>query len=140
MRIDRRRYAPRICGRRRQGCAFSDRLSAGKLSGMSSWLSFLRRAPGWLKRTVAEFEPDVINSHFVFPAGYVVVRSGLNLPHVTSVVGADIHDPTRKSSADRNWLVRRYTRRAIGGGFRRYDAQRRSRPSEPSSCFPMRTS
>ncbi|MGM0489604.1 MAG: glycosyltransferase family 4 protein [Planctomycetota bacterium] len=81
-------------------------LRQGNLAGLRSWLSFLVRAPGELRGAVRRFQPDVVNSHFVFPAGYVVSRHARGVPHVTSVVGADIHDPTRRVSADANWLVR----------------------------------
>ena len=88
-------------------------MRSGKLAGFTSWVSFLPRASRYLHRIALDFKPHVINSHFVFPSGYVVARVGLNIPHITSVVGADIHDPTRKVSADCNLLVRWLVRQAV---------------------------
>jgi glycosyltransferase involved in cell wall biosynthesis len=82
-------------------------------AGMSQWLSFLCRASGQLRASAADFAPDVIHSHFLFPSGYVVACAGLDVPHVSSAVGAEIHDPSRKFSADRNWLMRRLVRRVV---------------------------
>jgi len=49
----------------------------------------------------------------VFPGGYVVAKSGTDVPHVTTVIGADIYDPTRSVSAHRNWLVRQGVKKAL---------------------------
>lgn len=93
------------------------RFSLGKkntaLAGMRWWLLFVGKARRELKRAVKQFRPDVINSHFVFPAGFIVAQSKLSLPHVTSVVGADIHDPTRRLAADGNRLVRWLSRMTL---------------------------
>lgn len=92
-------------------------VESGKLAGMKAWLSYLWHMPSHLKTAVTSFRPDVVNSHFVFPSGYVVAQSSLDVPHVTSVVGADIHDPTRTLSADSNFLIRQFTRSAISNAF-----------------------
>ncbi|MDA8019772.1 MAG: glycosyltransferase family 4 protein [Thermoanaerobaculia bacterium] len=85
----------------------------GRLAGPRTWLSFLYRAGGILRAAAAEFQPDVIHSHFLFPSGYVVARAGLDVPHVSSTVGAEVHDPSRRFAADRNVLMRRWIRRVI---------------------------
>ena len=89
---------------------------AGDLPSVRSTLSFVRQAPGRLRALAKEFRPDVINSHFTFPAGFAVACARLPVPHVTMAVGADIHDPTRRISADNNpvihWLVGRAIRHA----------------------------
>ena len=87
--------------------------NSNRLAGLTTWLSFLTAAPRHVRRAAAEFRPDVINAHFVFPAAFVVARSGLTIPHVASIVGADIHDPTRRVSADNNLLVRWASRQAL---------------------------
>jgi len=86
----------------------------GQLAGLRGWLSFLRRGPAALRKAVAEFNPDVINSQFLFPSGYVVARTKTTVPHVASTVGAEIHDPSRRFSADRNWIMRACVRRVVG--------------------------
>lgn len=88
-------------------------MSTGKLAGVKNWLSFLRRAPQALRKAIADFRPEVIHSHFLFPSAYVVSGCKTGLPHVASIVGADIFDPTRRVSAENNLLVRMLIRRAL---------------------------
>lgn len=83
------------------------------LAGFRIWISFLRKSKKYLRRAALNFKPDILNSHFIFPSGYVVAKTRLEIPHIASVVGADIHDPTRYISADRNLLTRRFTKVAI---------------------------
>lgn len=86
---------------------------AGQLAGARSWLSFLWRAPAQIRRLVGTFRPDIIHSHFLFPSGYVVARAGEGVPHVSSAVGAELHDPSRRFSADRSRLMRIAVRRVL---------------------------
>jgi glycosyltransferase involved in cell wall biosynthesis len=92
---------------------FGNGAARGKAAGMRWWLTFLRQAPARFRETLRDFKPDAVNSHFLFPAGLVVARSGTGVPHVATVVGADVYDPTRKISADRNWLMRQLARRTV---------------------------
>jgi glycosyltransferase involved in cell wall biosynthesis len=85
----------------------------GKLAGLRSWLAFAMVASGRLRRAVSEMKPDVVASFFLVPAGWLVARTPSSIPHVTTIVGADIHDPTRRISPDRNRLVRRLAQRAV---------------------------
>ncbi|MFG0335967.1 MAG: glycosyltransferase [Maioricimonas sp. JB049] len=105
--------APRPVDQRLQLQEIPTTSDRGRLPGLRTWMSFLWNAPAAIRCAVRDFRPDVVNSHFVFPAGFVVVRSGVEVPHVTSVVGADIHDPTRRVSADCSRLIRRLTVPAI---------------------------
>ena len=100
----------------------------------SRW-GFLRRAHRQIRKTAREFQPDVVNSQFLFPAGFAVARARLETPHVASMVGADVHDPTRWLSADNNWLVRRATKHCL----RRADALTSSSDDltrRIQACFP----
>jgi glycosyltransferase involved in cell wall biosynthesis len=92
---------------------FGNGAKRGKVAGMRWWLTFLRQAPARFREALRDFRPDVVNSHFLFPAGLVVARTGTDVPHVATVVGADVYDPTRKISADRNWLMRQLARRTV---------------------------
>jgi glycosyltransferase involved in cell wall biosynthesis len=85
----------------------------GKLANLRSWLAFSARAPGQVRRAAAEMNPEIVASFFLVPAGWLVARTISGIPHVTTIVGADIHDPTRRISPDRSWLVRRMAGRAI---------------------------
>lgn len=106
--------------RAREGAVELDEINvadSSRLPGLGTWASFLWHAPERIRRAVREFQPDVVNSHFVFPAGFVVRRAGVDVPHVTSVVGADVHDPTRRVSADRSVVLRWLSRTAVQSAF-----------------------
>ena len=84
----------------------------GKIGGWRTWLSFLSRAPGELRQAIVDRAPDIIHSFFVVPSGFLVAKLGLDLPHVTTAVGGDIHGP-RRLAADNNPIVRMMARKAI---------------------------
>jgi len=86
----------------------------GKLAGIKSWLDYMQKASIYLKRIVKSFDPDVINSFFLFPSGYIVAHSGIKRPHIISIVGADIFDPTRRwLTASGNFAIRNFSRKAV---------------------------
>jgi glycosyltransferase involved in cell wall biosynthesis len=51
---------------------------------------------------------DVVNSHFCIPTGPLgfLAAKVLNLPHVLTIIGGDIYDPTKKSSPHRSVVMR----------------------------------
>jgi glycosyltransferase involved in cell wall biosynthesis len=86
----------------------------GRPAGPRVWLGFLARAPGRIREMAERFAPDGIASFFPVAAGLAVARAGCAAPHVTSFVGADIHDPTRRwVAADTNPVIRGLTARAL---------------------------
>lgn len=50
-----------------------------------------------LKRVLERYQPDVVNAHFSMPTGLPLARlcEQRDIPLVTSVMGADLYDPTR---------------------------------------------
>jgi len=51
---------------------------------------------------------DVANSHFSIPTGPlgVFVSKVLRVPHILTIIGGDIHDPTKKSSPHKSSIMR----------------------------------
>lgn len=78
----------------------------GGLAGLPAWVMFLFRGSTALKRLAKLVQPDVVNAYFLFPSGWLAARSPLSCPLVVTAIGADIHDPTRRVSADNNRLIR----------------------------------
>jgi glycosyltransferase involved in cell wall biosynthesis len=62
-----------------------------------SHLTFPVRLYGKLRRVFQGFQPDVVNAHFSIPTGLPLARlcEQCDVPLVTSVMGADVFDPTR---------------------------------------------
>ena len=86
----------------------------GRHVGPRVWLGFLLRAPAAIRAHTERLEPDAVGSFFPVVAGLAVARASPSAPHVTTFVGADIHDPTRRwVAADVNPVVRWMTARAV---------------------------
>lgn len=53
-------------------------------------------------------EKDVVNTHFSIPTGVLglLVSKKLSLPHVLTIIGGDIYEPTKKSSPHRSFIMR----------------------------------
>lgn len=80
-------------------------LAAASLSSMLSYpLAAWPRA--W--RLLQQEEFDIINSHFAIPTGpaSLPVAKAARLPHVLSIHGGDIYDPSKKLSPHRVGLLR----------------------------------
>jgi L-malate glycosyltransferase len=80
--------------------------------GMFSYLIF---AMGYILGHVRDFGSiDVINSHFSIPNGVLglVVSKLFNVPHVLTIIGGDIYEPTKESSPHR-FLATRLLNRFI---------------------------
>jgi L-malate glycosyltransferase len=60
---------------------------------------------------------DVINSHFAVPTGVLgsALAAAWRVPHVVSIHGGDIYDPSKRLSPHRWWLLRRTVRCVLGG-------------------------
>jgi glycosyltransferase involved in cell wall biosynthesis len=67
------------------------------------------------KRLIRAKQYDVINTHFVLPTGPVgdaLARYG-NLPHVLSVHGGDLYDPSKSMSPHRHLVLRTWIKRLL---------------------------
>jgi L-malate glycosyltransferase len=55
---------------------------------------------------------NIINSHFSLPTGLlgISVSGVLGLPHVLTIIGGDIYDPSKRGSPHRNYLTRSINR------------------------------
>jgi glycosyltransferase involved in cell wall biosynthesis len=51
---------------------------------------------------------DVINTHFSLPGGVlgIIASRFLGIPHILTIIGGDIYDPTKKRSPHRNAVTR----------------------------------
>jgi glycosyltransferase involved in cell wall biosynthesis len=58
---------------------------------------------------------QVINSHFSVPTGVLGVLAAklLGLPHVLTIIGGDVYDPTKRSSPHRHFFMRAINRLVI---------------------------
>jgi glycosyltransferase involved in cell wall biosynthesis len=84
-------------------------------ASMPSMLSFWPLGVKYGKKLVREKPFDVINTHFLVPSGPVGQKLAdvANIPHVLSVHGGDIYDPTKKNSPHRRWVLRKLGRKLI---------------------------
>lgn len=74
--------------------------------------TFPVRQYGALRDAIDSYQPDVVNAHFSVPTGLTAARPAakLDVPLVTSVMGADVFDPTRYRTirpllSAANWYV-----------------------------------
>lgn len=77
-------------------------------ASMRSLLSFPLAAIRRGSRLGRQRPYDVLNTHFAIPSGLVgvVLSRYLGLPHVLTVLGADVYDPTRGASPHRNPVLK----------------------------------
>lgn len=80
-----------------------------------SMLAFIPMAITVGKKLLRDNKYDIINTHFVLPSGPVgdaLSRSG-SIPHVVSVHGGDLYDPTKLLSPHRYSILRAWIRRIL---------------------------
>ncbi|HFD80520.1 MAG TPA: glycosyltransferase family 1 protein [Gammaproteobacteria bacterium] len=84
-------------------------------ANVPSMLTYLPMGIAAGKRLIREERYDVINTHFVLPTGPVGDRlAGLGkLPHVLSVHGGDLYDPSKWMSPHRHWVLRTWIKRLL---------------------------
>jgi glycosyltransferase involved in cell wall biosynthesis len=84
-------------------------------ASMPSMLSFWPQGLKYGKRLLQSKEFDVVNTHFLVPSGPVGQKLAelAGVPHVLSVHGGDIFDPSKKNSPHRRWALRALGRRLL---------------------------
>ena len=67
------------------------------------------------RRLVRDRDFDIINSYFVIPTGPVgdLLAHLTGKPHVISILGGDIYDPSKAMSPHRHWFLRAVVRRLL---------------------------
>ena len=91
---------------------FRTQLAAANVPSMLAYLP-MGTAAG--KRLIKANRYDVINTHFVLPTGPVgdaLARFG-ELPHVLSVHGGDLYDPSKWMSPHRHFTLRMWVKRLL---------------------------
>jgi glycosyltransferase involved in cell wall biosynthesis len=66
-------------------------------------------------RLIARGDYDILNTHFVLPTGPVGDRlaRAAGIPHVLSVLGGDLYDPSKRMSPHRHLVLRIWIRRLL---------------------------
>lgn len=102
------------------------------VASFSSLISYIRATIAWgAKQTNPSF--TLVHSQFAVPTGIAGqhLAQTWNLPHIVTVHGFDIHDPTRIISADRfppvHWVVQRVLASANAVTTQSRDIARRTR-------------
>lgn len=87
------------------------------VASLSSMLSYPVSAYRAGMRLLAREEFDLVNAHFAVPTGpgSLAVARRARLPHVLSVHGGDIYDPTKRLSPHRNAPLRAAVRSVLRG-------------------------
>jgi len=84
-------------------------------ASLPSMLSFLPMGIARGRKVLAAHSYDILNTHFAIPSGPTgVALSRLSkTPHVLTIIGGDIYDPSKRLSPGRNPLVRAAVRYVI---------------------------
>lgn len=92
---------------------------ARAVASISSLLSFYPLGICCGQRWLARYSYDVVNSWFAIPSGLVGRRlaAGVGAPHVLTIIGGDIYDPSKWHSLHRN----RVLKQVVAGLFRQAD-------------------
>ena len=80
-----------------------------------SWLSFLLGGLGRGYGLCRHHKYDVVHAHFALPSGLLAFcfHHLLGIPYVLTIMGADIYDPTRRTSPYQNTILRSLVRKII---------------------------
>jgi glycosyltransferase involved in cell wall biosynthesis len=84
-------------------------------ASLPSMLSFLPMGIARGRRVLQDRRYEILNTHFAIPSGPTgVALSKLSkTPHVLTVIGGDIYDPSKRLSPGRNPLLRAVVRRVL---------------------------
>jgi len=82
---------------------------------MPSMISFWPSSRRHMSKLIKRRKFDVVNSHFAVPSGpsaHAIAKKA-GIPHVLSIHGGDIHDPSKRSSPHRLPVVKGLVRRLL---------------------------
>ena len=84
-------------------------------ASLISMLSFVPSGVAEGYRKLRKRRYDILNSHFAIPSGPagVTLSRLLRAPHVLTIIGGDIYNPTRRLSPSNNFLLRAVVRRVL---------------------------
>ena len=84
-------------------------------ASLISMLSFVPSGVAEGYRKLRNKRYDILNSHFAVPSGVtgVTLSRLFGIPHVLTIIGGDIYDPTRRLSPGNNSLLRSVVRRVL---------------------------
>ncbi len=84
-------------------------------ASMPSMLSFWPLGVRYGKQLIRDKTFDVVNTHFLVPSGPVgqSLADRAGIPHVLTIHGGDIYDPTKKNSPHNHWALRRLGRKLM---------------------------
>lgn len=105
---------------------------ARPVASFRSLISYIHSTIAWA-RTQTHLPYNLVHSQFAVPTGVAGqhISSVWNIPHIVTVHGFDIHDPTRLISADRfppvHWVVQRVLSSAQAITTQSHDIARRTR-------------
>lgn len=87
------------------------------VASLPSMLAFPPSALWHVGRRLGSASWDVVHGHFAVPTGpaSVPVARLLDLPHVLSVYGGDVYDPSKRLSPHRWWPTRRVVEAVLDG-------------------------
>jgi glycosyltransferase involved in cell wall biosynthesis len=91
-----------------------------QVANLRSMLAFLPTGISVGKKLIAKHKFDIINTHFVLPSGPVgdALARRAGIPHVLTLHGGDLYDPSKFTSPHRHPFLRAWVRRLL----RRADA------------------
>lgn len=107
--------------------------TAKSVASIASMLSFYPFGIAEGTRLVKQYNYDVINTWFAVPSGPTGVHLSRRhgIPHLLSIVGGDIYDPSKWYSPHRNPLLKRVVKRVLSKADRHtaisHDIARRAR-------------
>ena len=80
-----------------------------------SWLSFLPFCLWKGVKLVKQNRYDLVNTHFAIPSGLIgVILSKLfKIPHVLTIIGGDIYDPSKQSSPHTNRILKQIIKKIL---------------------------
>jgi glycosyltransferase involved in cell wall biosynthesis len=84
-------------------------------ASLISMLSFVPSGVAEGYRKLRKKRYDILNSHFAIPSGPtgVTLSRLFGIPHVLTIIGGDIYDPTKRLSPSNNALLRWVVRRVL---------------------------
>jgi len=107
--------------------------TAKSVASIPSMISFYPFGVAAGMKLVKQYDYDVINTWFAIPSGPtgVYLSRRYRIPHLLSIVGGDIYDPSKWYSPHRNPLLKIVVKRVLSGADRHtaisHDIERRAR-------------